>query len=295
MDCATREAVPGSLYNAKANTATFIVTTTGNILYRPNEPIDENDQVTVKVVGLKSDIDALQVHRSSAIRQVGTYYIMGDPATLAAKATKTGDCASLTVPLADFAPGKGEVELVQTQSDGKKLVLGTFDFKVNRLYRGAFSFGPVYSWLTDRSFGSVRSGKDTVVTVTAQSPRLRYMVAYTHYFRKGGIDEEKQSRLGLLAPTIGLSLTDPLKNLFLGLTYDILGSNTYLTVGGHLSEVTVIDPTTNLSVGSKLPSKITQVPTRTQLDLNWFVSLGIDLRAAGKFLGAITSTAAGVK
>jgi hypothetical protein len=295
FDCAQAELPPNSLYDRKGNQALFVVTTTGNVLYRPTEPIDEDDKVLVKVIGLSSDLQTLQVHRSSAIRQTGTYYIMGNAESAAANANSREPpaqrCASITVPLADFAPGKGEVELVQTQADGKKATLGTFDFTVNRLYRGAFSFGPVYSWLTDRSFGTVRSGNDTVVTITEQSPRLRYMVAYTHYFRK--VDAEKQSRLGLLAPTIGLSLTNPLKNLFLGLTYDIAGSNIYVTVGGHFSEITVIDPAAKLSVGSPLPRKLTTVPTRTQLGADWFVSASIDLRAAGRLFTALTSTATG--
>jgi sulfur carrier protein ThiS len=293
LGCLDQYPYPDSYYNEARNEATFIVSVNGNVVARPTEPIDEDDKIIVHVVGPQDLLDKLVVERKSAFRTPGAYRIVGEGTDTFHESRFESDCNEVVVQLADFEPGRGQVQLSRLDANGRSTAFSEFDFGVNPLYRGAFSFGPVYSWLTDRSFGTVNNQ----ITVTEQSPRVHYVISYTHYIW-GRRDDEKPNRQGLmhqLYPTFGLSLQNTLKNVFAGVTYDILGTNIYLTAGAHVGRVTVIDPTSGLDVGSTLPATLTSVPTRSETDVDWFIGLSLDLRAATKFLGLFGSgTAASI-
>ncbi|MBJ6107602.1 hypothetical protein JAO73_01155 [Hymenobacter sp. BT523] len=295
---AEKVAFAKALYDDANNTATFIVSHTGNVLYRPGDVIDEDDKIVIVVRGPRTELDKLLVQRKSAFRDVGVYRVVGEGTNTDAfirKAAKVSDCGLARVELADFAPGRGQVQLSRLGTNGVSTPLSDFDFGVHPLYQGALSFGPVCSWLTDRSFGTVAKGADNVITVTEQAPQLHYVFSYTHYIW-GRRDVEKR-RTGVplyqrLYPTFGLSVENTLKNAYVGATYDVFGSLFYLTAGCHVGRVTVVDPSSGLGIGSVLPTGVSTVPTRTETQSDWYVGVSLDLRAAAKLFAALGSGAA---
>jgi hypothetical protein len=197
-------------------------------------------------------------------------------------------CDTLTTVLTDFAPGKGEVEIAVINQDLTTQVVGGFEFNVHRLYDGAFSFGAVRSSLLNPSFSLT---PDSLITIAedgeATNHRVLLAVFYTPFIW-GRRDLEKPPDMfdyRSFNPSIGLVLNDVSENFLAGVSWDI-HSSLYVTVGAHLGRVRTLDPNatasdgSRLQVGDRFSGAPESIPTVTNWDTDWFVSLALDLRAA---------------
>ncbi|TGE26452.1 hypothetical protein [Hymenobacter metallicola] len=280
-------------YDEAANRALFVVTSTGNVLARPIGQIDEDDEIIVKVVGLTSQLEGLQVKQTSAFRDGTALRILGEaPAsTSEQKITEqsTDECGEITLSAGNgFDPGKGTIELSQLKG-GESVPITSFDFLVNPLYAGAFSFGPAYSKLGNYTYGYVATGADTTLTVTdRESPRIHYVLAYTPFIW-GNRDVAKLKSLRFYEhfnPTIALTVRNTFDNAFIGISGDLFRNSAFFTVGQHIGKVSRLDPNAGLNVGDKLTPGKRTIPTVRSWENDWFFSVTIDLRAALRFFNA---------
>ena len=293
---ATLEASP---YDEDANLARILVSPLGNRLSLPPKSIDENDVIQVIVVADSALLPRLKVRRTSAFRTTGGIRIVGQDVDLTGlrdslrrqAAEELPPCGSLTVDLADFAPGKGQIEIAAQKADGEE-VLGTVDVGVNPLYTGAFSLGVIRTKLLDPAFGLRFNGTDSIITVTEDNVqgidsgdhRIEYALLYTP-FVWGRRDLEKDTPFGLnhLNPTIGLVLNDVADNFLAGVSADVLGS-IYFTAGAHAGRVRQLDSRSGLSVGSAFDGPRTAIPTVKQWRTEFFLGVSVDVRAAVQLL-----------
>jgi len=278
--------------------AVFYVNVNGEVISRPAVPIDENDKIVVRVVGTRDRLLALKVERKSAFRDATSIRLVGEPeGTRGLVQRDTSPLAIKEVVLSDFAPGKGEVQISAIdQTDTFKG--GDFDFQVNPLYRASLSFGPVYSWLADRSYGIASNGQQDVITVKDRiSPRIHYLITYTHFIW-GKRDIEKNKTLHPyehLNPMFGLTLNDVLNNGFFGISLDGLNNSIYIQGGAHFSHVTTLDPASGLSLGSPFSLGADKIPTAKEWRQDWFLGATIDLRAAIKLFSAAATGVGTIK
>ena len=170
------------------------------------------------------------------------------------------DCGYASTPLTDFEPGEGVVTITSTAIGQRQT--GGVSLRVNPLYDGAFSFGPVLSRLEERTFGVLPDSTNTT-TVVGQ-PHGEYLLAYTHFIW-GPRDVEK-STVGLenFNPMIGITLQKPPESVFLGGAVDLLHGDLFIVAGAHGGQVTRLNPDAGLAVGQKLPARYTSVPTRKE-------------------------------
>lgn len=283
-------------YDQKNNRALFIVSPNGAVLARPDAVIDENDTISVIVVGDANLLPQLIVKRTSAIRTLGTLSIVGADVDLSKTPVKAGapqnPCESRQFELTDFAPGRGEVTISVIANQGTTTA-GTFDFNVATLYSGAFSLGPMYTGLSDPSFGLANNNGNNVVTETDRgSHRVIYALIFTPYVW-GKRDLEKDQSTPMLAwhrlnPMFGIVLNDVSNNAIVGFSYD-LSSLVYLNFGAHFGKVRRLDPNAGLTLGGTFTGTGTTVPTQTQWKTGFFVGFSMDLRAAAKFFGFASS------
>ncbi|HEX5727459.1 MAG TPA: hypothetical protein VFX98_18450 [Longimicrobiaceae bacterium] len=285
MICAELAGVRGG-YSQGQNRAVFVVATDGFVIGRPPLPVDENDLVTVHVVGDPDVLQTVKVERTSAIRGVGTARFLGEGVIGGIRRQAfTGDCGIASAEVTDFDSGEG-IFTVTTLQD-RRPVPAPVSFRVNPLYNGAFSFGPVLSNVRDREYGTLADS--TIVETRTGTPTGRYVLSYTHFIW-GPRDVEKSS-FGLRSfnPMLGISLTRPLDSVFLGGAIDLMRGDFFIVGGVHGTEVTRLDPESGLQVGDRLPSGFTDVPTREEWDWDWYYGVTVDLRAAVKLFGNVIS------
>lgn len=279
--CSDRLTLVGTAYDRRADLAQFVVTPQGTVLARPEETVDEDDNVIVYVLGPESQLQNLQISRSSPIRAVANINILGqEPAREVIDEQSEEACSVVRAVLGDFGSPRGEVKIARVADGGAKTDLATFDFAVNPLFTGAFSFGPVVTFRRDRVFGTLPNRE---ITVTEQSEQQTdYVVAYTH-FLTGRRDTEKSSVLHL-DPILGLKPDELLEHVFAGVSLDFMHGTFFVSVGVHGSDITEIDPASDLVVGDQLPAEYTSVPTRERWEWAPFAGLTIDVRAAAQFI-----------
>jgi hypothetical protein len=283
MICAQLAGV-GGRYSARGNRAEFVVATDGFVIGRPPLPVDENDVVTVHVIGDPDVLQTVKVERTSDIRGVGEARFLGEGVIGSVRRQAvTGDCGIASAQVTDFAQGEGEFTITTLQD--RRPVPAPVSFRVNPLYNGAFSFGPVLTNLTDREYGTLADS--TIVETRTGSPAGRYLLSYTHFIW-GPRDVEK-SHFGVESfnPMIGISLNKPLESAFLGGAIDLMHGDFFIVFGAHGAEVTRLDPNAGLRVGGKLPSAFTSVPTREEWKWDWYYGVTVDLRAAVMLFGNI--------
>ena len=292
-------ALEGSPYDERANLARILVSPLGNRLSLPPKSIDENDVIQVIVVADSALLPRLKVRRTSAFRTAGGIRIVGPSGELGGvldslrreALEELPPCGSLTVDLADFAPGKGEIEIAAQKADGEE-VLGTIEVGVNPLYTGAFSLGVIRTKLLDPAFGLRFNGTDSIITVTEDNVqdvdsgdhRIEYALLYTP-FVWGRRDLEKDTPFGLnhVNPTIGLVLNDVADNFLAGVSADVLGS-IYFTAGAHAGRVRQLDSRSGLSVGSAFDGPRSAIPTVKRWRTEFFLGVTVDARAAVQLL-----------
>lgn len=283
MICAELAGARGA-YSIGRNRAQFVVATDGFVIGRPPLPVDENDIVTVHVVGDPDLLKTVKVERTSDIRGVGEARFLGEGVIGNIRHQSAGeDCGIATAEVTDFASGEGIFTITTLQD--RRPVAAPVSFRVNPLYNGAFAFGPVLSYLRDRDYGTLADS--TIVETRTGSPSGKYLLSYTHFIW-GPRDVEK-SRFGLESfnPMIGISLNKPLESAFLGGSIDLMHGDFFIVVGAHGAEVTRLDPNAGLRVGGKLPAGFTSVPTREEWEWDWYYGVTVDLRAAVKLFGNV--------
>jgi hypothetical protein len=280
------------------DTARFVVNPLGIVAARPPENIDEADVVEVTVVGAQQLLPQLVVRRSSAFRTPGGLSILGaeveipvDVSALHRQAEGLESmCDARVYRLADFAPGRGEVEIAVRAESGEQS-LGTFDFGVNRLYHGAISLGVLWTTLGDPEFGLVFNGQDSVITQTEDPPgadkaepnggRFLWGLFYHPFIPKRDIEKEKTRATFAL----GVGLNDVSENFFLGGSLDA-ASSVYLVVGLHAGRVTDIDERSGLRLGDPFEGTSDQIPTVRKWKVGFFIGGSVDVRAAVQLLRA---------
>ncbi|HLX07090.1 MAG TPA: hypothetical protein VKY89_04430 [Thermoanaerobaculia bacterium] len=292
--------------------ANFIfVTPTGKILDRhgnlasnggaPPPTIAENETLRVVVRVDRQLIKFLDIRRKSAPRNRDAIRILGasQPASSLQVATTAAPppaslsfarCEYKEFDLQDFAPGDGQVEIVFPVNN-QLSTLGTFSFRVNSLYWGALSFGPVYTSVFDKPFSvapTATQGTGKIVNGEG-GDRVLYTIFLTPYLTQRVL-ATSQPWYAHLNPTLGLALNDVTDHALLGLSWDF--GLAVLSGGVHFAKVTEVDPNSGLKLGSTittggtmLPSA-TAIPTEKQWKAGWFVGLGLDMRVAGQLLQA---------
>lgn len=300
VQCDAGKTVEAPMYSREGNRAQFLVTPTGNVLSGPTERMDEDDTVKVYVRAHPSLGPTLRVRRKSAFREVGGISIVGaglEIPTAVFERHAAGapvECDLFPVTLADFAPGRGEVEIAAVTPEGPE-VLGTFEFGVNHLYTGSFSLGPVRSWVEDRTFGLVARGSDSVIAVVEdESPRTHYVLAYTPFIW-GRRDIEKPTRgwHERVNPMVAVVLNDIPDNAMVGLSIDFFNASMYLVGGVHARRVTELNSASGMREGSVFTGTSEQIPTERDTALGGFLGVMIDLRAAVQLLSTALTAATG--
>jgi len=277
-------AVPLHAYDEKENRAYFVVASDGSSLVRPERPIDENDVIVVQIVDDQNVVNDLRVVRKSATR-VFTPRTVGSETQIARFAGK--DVCKEFI-LGDFAPGEGQIEISSKKSG---TVLGSFTFKVNTLYTGILSFGPVWSrQVNDQSFILVSRGDKKVIAPVEEGSRsIFYAVNYT-YFWRGGRDLEKSPSdpLAHINPTIGIAMNSMSDHALVGLSFDV---GDFLFTGGvHFAHQTRLSSASGLTPGSEFTGNASDIPTAKRWDGHAYFGVSINLRAAGELLKSITGS-----
>ncbi len=297
-DCsALRRRFRSPLYDAANDTARFIVTPVGNVLARPGDVIDENDIISVFVLGDRMVVPRLVVSRISDFRTPGQVHFVGEDGTLqdlvkADQGTPPIRCVAREFIVTDFDPAdKGEVGIALVDEDGEQKQVGKFEFGVNTLYAGAFSFGPVRTELRDPEFGVVaRTGTDRVTVTEDGTPRVLYVLSFTPFLWGRRELQEPGPWYTHINPTLGIVPAHLQENAIAGLSIDVLNS-LYLQGGVHAGRVKRLDPRSGLRLGDEFTGT-GDVPTVEEWDADWYVGVTVDLRAAMEFL-RIAATGAG--
>lgn len=281
-------ATPGvAEYDPAEDVARFVVTPGGSILHYPEGPIDENDTVEVTVWGEDTVVDAIEVARTSPTRALAFSAVGADvTADFSKFAGGVKVCKKRVFTLGDFAPGEGVVEMYTIVS-GTKTTLGVFKFKVNKLYDGILSFGPIWTpQAAETSFKLVASGSDKIILPSEEKKRnIVYAVAYT-YYAWGRRDLEKtydwQTHIN---PTIAFATNNMREHGLAGATIDV--GQILITVGVHFAHVTQLNSASGLVPGSKFIGTDADIPTSKRWEGHPFVGVTVDLRAAAALLKAL--------
>lgn len=292
-------------YDEGNNLARVMVRPNGNLLSRLPRDFDEDDTLEVIIVLREALLPYIQVRRKSEFGTVGNIRILGSgveiPSDLLDRQSTEEDertlgrCTVYTVPLRDFAPGKGEVEILASRN-GQTTTLGTFEFNVHTLYTGMFSLGPVWTWNEDPKPGLVFNGTQSIIANRERDDqRMLFALFYTPFvWGKRDIEKSRQPLFALnrLNPTLGVSLSDLPNNALLGVSWDVF-NGAVLTAGMHLSRVTVLSPESGLKVGDPFTAPAEQLPTVREWRAKGFIALSVDLRAAVQLVRtALTATPA---
>lgn len=283
-------------YGLHGDSAHFVVTYRGNVTFRPEMPVDEDDRVTVHVLTPPELAPLLRVRRRSAFRPVGVINIAGDVAAALGAAimteSKEGDPCDFRIVLTDFAPGRGEVEIAMVPGAGNptgEAELGAFDFSVNPLYTGAFTLGPVRSELENPRFELITTAGGVVPTQTeVGSFRVFYTLFYTPFvWGKRDLEKPAKHFLHRINPSIGVTLNDMGENAMAGITVD-LPVGVFLSWGIHAGKVAELDPRSGAKLGA--PYSGTSVPTRRLWRSKPYAGVTVDLRVMLRLVKAATST-----
>jgi hypothetical protein len=285
-DCRTELAryESSELYEPDRDWAQFVVTPVGNVIHRPADLVDENDRVRVVVVGDQRLLPRLVVSRKSAFRMPGTINFVGQGTNLGFNFKGAAPCDSAAFVLGDFAPGQGQVQIAVVNPDGGQTNTGTFDFGVHTLYSGAFSLGAFRTQLRNPTFGVSAVGADTVLTQTEDgTPRLLYMLSYTHFIWGKRDILKSEPWYHHVNPMVGVVLSDIKNNGVAGVSID-LANGLYLQGGAHAARVTRLDPRSGLELGDRFTQPASTIPTVREWDVDWFVGVSVDVRAAAELL-----------
>ena len=162
--------------------------------------------------------------------------------------------------------------------------LGSFDFPVNPLYSGMFSFGFIKSDLVDPDYKIVNDGTNDLVSLGDESDHdYLHALMYTPFIW-GKRDLEKpvpwfsKDVYKHINPTIGISLQDTDEHVFAGISVDF-PMGVLFTYGRHYGKVSTLTSTSGLSVGDTFTGTL---PTSTSWESEEFFALSFDLNVVKK-------------
>lgn len=291
--------VPTVGYSRQGNLISMIVAPTGRVIDAPNENMDEDDTLELWVLADSRLAPLINAKRKSAIRSVGSLQIVGAGVTIHVPTTSRAQAGTLGGPplceyrkfiLNSFAPGRGEVEISVAQG-AQPVVTGNFDFVVDRLYDGLFSFGAVRSDVVDRTFKLTPQGTDKIIYASEDgNHQTLYAVFYTPFvWGKRDIEKKIENPLHRLNPTFGFSVNNFGDNALVGLSYDF--ARGFVLLGGvHFSRVKTLSGKSGLKEGSPFTGMETEIPTEKRWEQGIFVGASIDLRAASQLLQTVFGT-----
>jgi hypothetical protein len=119
--------------------------------------------------------------------------------------------------------------------------------------------------------------------------RFLYTLFYTPFIWGGRDIQRSISFWQHLNPTVGLSLNDPLNNVFLGLSVDLFNSIVF-TAGGTVSHVAQLDASSSLAPGSPFTGTSNDLPVTHSWQTGHFFAVSVDLRAAVQLLQIVLGT-----
>jgi hypothetical protein len=303
--------LPGPItYPLGPDTAWVVATPVGRILSSNlgDAEFDENDRLIVFIIAAAELQDRLSIRRKSPFRDASELRLLGSEITrdqLELHAAE-GGCTAVRAELADFAPGRGEVEISVLAAVEKPIVVGSFEFAVNPLYTGMLSFGPTWTKNVDPDYAIAKVGEKNVIVQENVGDRdLKYAVFYTPFiwgrrdlqksrdwYRAHGRSTFERSWLPWLRhinPSLGFVVDELEDHALVGVTLD-LGPGIAFTVGRHFRRREVLQ--SGLAVGAEFVGEAADLPTGTEWDDEDFVAVSFDLRAAVKALAAVVRSGA---
>ncbi|MBX3155738.1 MAG: hypothetical protein KF773_07050 [Deltaproteobacteria bacterium] len=273
-----------------------VVTPLGTMLTQPPKYFAETETLTVTVVGDARLVPLLSVVRKSGTRVVGLNLLgEGTDIKLRPQAQKDGapvvGCMSRSFTLADFAAGTGEVEIAAWLGDAPQ-ILGGFQFVVDPVYHGMFSFGAVWTKLLAPEFVvAQRAGTNVVVQTEGGDRRLSYAFLYTPFLWHG-LERDIRKPIGnrvweYFNPSLGFVADDPLNNALVGITFDL--QSALLVTGGFIfSHVNRLD---EIGIGDAFAGTSAEIPTKKVWKRAAFIGVTVDVRVAVKLLRMVLGTA----
>ncbi|AQT61244.1 hypothetical protein [Cellvibrio sp. PSBB023] len=290
---------PNDVGEAVAN-ATIYTDVLGNVLAKPSYSFDENDSLTVYVLGDKDLLQRLKVARTSDIRDLTKIRIIGEDVEVPGlgKQHAQGEeitCAMRKFEIDSFAPGKGVVAISRVKGE-EVSAISTFDLNVARLYSGMFTLGAFRTDLVDPKYKLVSNGSDQVIAPENSSDTdTRYSIFYTPFIW-GRRDLEKpfewSSWYQHINPTLGFVLDDVSDNFLAGVSID-LPRGVVVTVGKHYGKVTQLSKESGLSTGSVFTGAADTIPTSESWESDNFVAVSFDIGVTVKLIKSAFTTTTG--
>lgn len=291
--CANAITVPGG--------DVYVVWLDGTPISSPARPLVEGQSAEFYIVGETALINRVRVARKSALRTVTVSNVLGGTTNASGAAPEFNrqglpvtTCGVFHAEFNDLAPGAAEVEIAVLGDDGTTELKNTFDFDVNALYTGAYTFGAIRTNLGSPEFAKVYNGADTVVSTTADAgQRIQYIMTYTPFvWGARDVTRPPARWYEAIDPFVGVVLNDIPNNAIAGLSYSV-GSMLYVIGGVHAARVLTLDANAGAELGKPFENRAASVPTVKSWKAGWFWGIAVDLQGAiGLLKTALGSTTA---
>ncbi len=275
----------------------YVVWLDGTPISAPARPPVEGRPVDVYVVGDRAVLDRVKLVRKSALRTVTVSNVLGAGAAVTGMASglnlqglRVVTCGVFHAAFNDLASGRAQIEIGVLGDDGTTEIRNTFDFDVNALYTGAYTFGAIRTEVGSPAFGKVYDGADTVVSMTAgDGQRIQYVMTYTPFvWGPRDVTRPPARWYEGLNPFVGVVLNDVPNNAIVGVSYSV-GSMLYLMGGVHAARVLSLDQRAGAAVGQPFGNRGATVPTVKSWKSGWFWGVTVDLQGAVGLLRAALS------
>jgi hypothetical protein len=272
------------------SSATFFVTPSGRFLSPPPNVINEGDDITVDVFMPTELATRVVAKRTSAARPehvTNNYGQTESPFKETSKGIAPIPCQVVTFPLGQFAPGKGEIEIVAI-GDATPQSLSGFNFNVNNLYTGTFALGGVWTTVASPEFHKIYTGKDTIISATNGGGRALLVATYTRFRKERDLTQEA-SGWRRVSPVFGVGLSDAKTNLLYGVSIELV-RGVYAIGGWHTAKVDELDPASGASINGAFDN-VGSVPTTSYWTTKPFYGVQLDVFTAAALLRSIIGKA----
>lgn len=274
-------------------TTRFVVSFDGNVLSRPERDLIEGDPLAVVVVGPQFILPFVRVVQEEAgdpdiVRNFGaassSFTAQEAGPTLAKPENDRSEqtaCGARAVWLGDFEAG-ARAFTVQAFQGTENHNMAEVPFSVRRRYVGTLTFGGVYSSLEVPSYGLEPVNFDSTnapVRIRETADERAHVVAGFAPVLFGPRTIAPGRFQPRLDGFVGVSVTDPLDNLFVGLTGNVNG---LLTVQGgvHFGKVRAVREGAPF-LTEELPSgAVIDDYLRDDWRRGWFIGASIDAASA---------------